>query len=122
MKSLQELIVICEQNSVSLTQSVSDTLPATYVIPQLKNNDFYTQYRYGLALAAASAASTDPSFDFKQTSAFGEQLTMVSYTPEEQRIIELAAKLMGVSAKLISTPTSQEPTDTQKNSPTPKQK
>lgn len=121
MKSLQELILICEQNTGSLTHSVQETLPATYVIPQLKNNDFYTQYRYGLALATA-AASSNPKLDFEQASAFGEQLTMVSYAPEEQRIIELAAKLMGVSAKLISTPKSEEPSDTQKNSPTPKQK
>ena len=47
---------------------------------------------------------------------------MVSYTEEERRIIELAAKLMGVSSKLISTSRSEEPHDTQKNSPTPKQK
>lgn len=119
---MQELIMICEQNTGSLSSSVQETLPATYVIPQLKNNDFYTQYRYGLALAAAAGMSADDKLNFERESAFGEQLTMVSYVPEEQRIIELAAKLMGVSAKLISTPKSEEPHDTQKNSPTPKQK
>ena len=121
MKSMQELIAICEQTSGSLAPAVKETLPATYVIPQLKNNDFYTQYRYGMALAAA-AASADPNLHFEKASAFGENLTMVGYAPEEQRIIELAAKLMGVSAKLISTPTSVEPSTTQKNSPVPKQK
>ena len=121
IQSMRDLILICEQNTGSLAPAVSDTLPATYVIPQLKNNDFYTQYRYGMALAAA-AASADPNVHFERESAFGENMTLISYTPEEQRIIELAAKLMGVSAKLISTPKSEEPHDTQKNSPIPKQK
>ena len=119
---MRDLIVICEQNTGSLTHSVQETLPATYVIPQLKNNDFYTQYRYGMALAAAAAMGGEQDPNFTKQSAFGENMTLVTYVPEEQRIIELAAKLMGVSAKLISTPTSTEPTDTQKNSPTPKQK
>lgn len=119
---MRDLIVICEQNTGSLAPSVQETLPATYVIPALKNNDFYTQYRYGMALAAAAASAADPSLNFERASAFGEQLTLVSYTSEEQRIIELASKLMGVSSKLISTPKSEEPHDTQKNSPVPKQK
>ena len=114
-------MTICEQTSGSLAPAVKETLPGTYVIPQLKNNDFYTQYRYGMALAAA-AASADPNIHFEKASAFGENMTLVTYVPEEQRIIELAAKLMGVSAKLISTPRSEEPSDTQKNSPIPKQK
>lgn len=122
MKNMRDLIMICEQNVGSLTTSVKETLPSTYVIPELKNNDFYHQYRYGLALASAAAMQADPTLEFHDASEFGENMTVVSYAEEEKRIIELAAKLMGVKPKLISTPTSEEPHDTQKNSPVPKQK
>lgn len=119
---MREMLVICEQNFSSrpLGPAFQDTLPATYVIPRLQNNDAYTQYRYGLAIAAAVAELGKVDDRFEQTSVFGENLTMVAYAPEEQRIIELAAKLMGVQAVLISTPSSQEPTDTQKVSPVAK--
>ena len=36
---------------------VSMTLPNTYIIPELKNNDFYNLYRFGVALAAVRGES-----------------------------------------------------------------
>ena len=38
---------------MSLIDQVQHTLPNSYVIPGLKNNDFYMQYRFGVALAGA---------------------------------------------------------------------
>jgi hypothetical protein len=32
-------------------------LPNTYVIPELKNNDFYDLYRFGVAIAAVRRAT-----------------------------------------------------------------
>ena len=118
MKTMRDMINLCESfHAQPLGRSFQETLPATYVIPKLQNNDSYTQYRYGLALAAAAAEINGGHNNFEQISAFGENLTVVGYAKEEQRIIELAAKLMGVQAVLISTPRSEEPTDTFKVSP-----
>ena len=118
---MREIINLCEAfHAQPLATAFQDTLPATYVIPKLQNNDSYTQYRYGLALAAAAAETEGGKNNFEQISAFGENLTVVGYAKEEQRIIELAARLMGVQPVLISTPSSKEPTDTQKVSPVAK--
>ena len=126
MKSMRELIELLEAKTHGtydpLSQSVNATLPGVYTIPQLRNTDPYMQYRYGLALAAAAGRRADPNLNYEQESEFAENLTLVTYTEEDKRIIDLACKLMGVQAKQIADSASREPDDTQKNSPTPKQK
>ena len=126
MKSMRELIELFEGKSqgtsAPLARSVNATLPGVYVIPQLRNTDTYMQYRYGLALAAAAGRAADPNLNYEQESAFAENMTLVTYSKEDKRIIDLACKLMGVQIKQIADPESREPDDTYTASPTPKQK
>ena len=48
---------ITEQHG-TLAQDVSRALPGTYTISDLPNNDFYKQYRFGVAMADAIIALT----------------------------------------------------------------
>lgn len=109
--------------SEPLANEVSRTLPGTWVIPELGNTDTYRQYRYGLALATAAAAQ-DPDHNinpFAESSAFGEYLTITAYAgKEEKRVIELAAKLMGVKLKQVADEGSAEGSDISVDSPIPK--
>lgn len=87
-------------------------LPNPRVITQLRNTDFYMQYRYGVALAAAAAnrgPDTDP--DFEQESAWGENIGMVGYTDQEVEQIKDADKLMDVQSQDIGNGGSQEMSD-----------
>lgn len=107
--SLKPYIELCEQNERPLSHAVQETMPATYAFPELANNDPYRQYRYGIALAAAAAHDYK---DFAQKTSIGASLVAVARSSEEERIIQLAARLMGVKSHLISTPHSEEPKDT----------
>ena len=104
---------------VSLSASVSDTLPATYSIPKLQNQDPYLQYRFGVALAATKGkvhGDEQPGEDVRHhmdpRSAWGENMVIVSYDPKIGDWIDAALHEVGLSSsdkKLISTPTSEEP-------------
>lgn len=107
--SLKPYIELCEQNERPLDISVQETMPATFAFPELANNDPYRQYRYGIALAAAAAHEYK---DFAQKTSIGSCLVTIARSNEEERIIQLAARLMGVKSHLISTKTSEEPKDT----------
>ena len=91
--SLKPYIELCEQNEHPLDYSVRETMPATFSFPELANNDPYRQYRYGIALAAAAAHEYK---EFAQKTAMGASLVAVARSSEEERIIQLAARLMGV--------------------------
>ena len=84
-------------------------MPATFAFPELANNDPYRQYRYGIALAAAAAHEHE---EFSKKTAMGASLVAVARSSEEERIIQLAARLMGVKSHLLSTKHSEEPKDT----------
>ena len=117
--------LLYENKVGSLQDDVADALPATYVFPELKNNDAYSQYRMGMAIAAARRLfDEDPyhisstSVDFAPASAWGENLVAVAYEKNpDTRILDLAAKLVGVQKKLISTPNSKESSDVSTRSP-----
>lgn len=108
----------------SITPEVEQTLPSTYVIPDLKNSDFYLQYRFGVALAGAKGAeqrNKDNVPDYNRESAWGENQVVVAYAGEgiEEKFIDDALKQMGMSPtakKQISSGKSQEPTTTNKKS------
>lgn len=108
----------------SILPDVERTLPATYVIPDLQNNDFYKQYRFGVALAGAKGAEQrklDGVPDYNKESSWGENEVLVSYTGDglEEKFINDALRQVGISGKAkrqISTTRSEEPLDTQKNS------
>ena len=112
--------IINEGGTGSLTTAVKRALPATIEFPNLPNQDPYLQYRMGIALAAARAPKTDDS-KFYTSSAFGENMSIVSYTDADLETIQLAAKLIGkeytAGSKMISTTKSEEAQDVSTQSP-----
>ena len=100
-------------------------LPNTFVIPELKNNDFYDLYRFGVAIAAVRGESGDdgvlngfePTFNAEST--WGEQQVVSSEFDEDlSKTIDQALKKVGKSGKkLVSTPSSDEMDDTVTGSP-----
>jgi hypothetical protein len=114
-----------ESNSGTLQNDVAAALPAAYVIPKLQNNDAYSQYRFGVALAAAGgkkARDDEGSRQFTPRSAWGENQIVIAYgnTDEFDSLIDDALEMVGLSPsdkKLISTPTSEESSDVDTVSP-----
>ena len=73
-----------------LFRSVAKALPATYVIPELPNQDPYSQYRFGVAIAGAKGAkkrAEDNVGKFYEKSSFGENEIVVSYGEDMGPII-----------------------------------
>lgn len=103
----------------------SKALPNTFVIPELKNNDFYDLYRFGVAIAAVRGESGDDGvlngFEpmFKAESTWGEQQVVSSEFDEDLgKTIDQALKKVGKSGKkLVSTSSSDEMDDTVTGSP-----
>jgi hypothetical protein len=116
---------IQESRVGSLQDDVASALPATYVIPKLKNQDPYLQYRFGMAIAAAKGAkarATEGDQPFAPQTAWGENQIIVSYDPGVDKVVDDALAMVGLSAgdkKLISTSTSEETKDVPKGSPVP---
>ena len=112
---------IVESSTEHLLPDQADALPATYVIPELPNQDPYLQYRFGVALAGAKGREMrekDGVSSMTRTSAFGENEVVVSYGHDVGPYIDDALKQMGMSGKkMISTPTSKETSDVGKTSP-----
>ena len=100
-----------------LSADVADALPTTFVMPELKNQDPYLQYRFGVAMAAANA-NKELGVEYKAQDAFGEQMVVVARVPEEEEIVQLALKLIGKSnsSRVISTKASEETSDVNKTS------
>lgn len=104
----------------SIQPDVERTLPAAWVVDKLKNNDFYTQYRFGVSLAGAKGAEQrhkDAVPAFAKETPWGENLVIVSYAGKEplQTYLNDALHEMGLSlsdARLVTTPESEEPVDT----------
>lgn len=106
-----------------ITESVTDglhvasyALPNTYVIPELKNNDFYELYRFGLAIADVrgtggmdDGVQNEFKHDFQAESEWGEQQVVVSFDPNIGQVLDQALKKVNKGGKkLVSTPTSDE--------------
>lgn len=114
-----------------ITESVTDglnmvgySLPTTYIIPELKNNDFYELYRFGLAIADTRGNSGNDDVqngfkhDFKAESTWGEHQVVVSWDPDIDQVLDLAlSKVHKKGKKLVSTKTSDEIPNTTANSP-----
>lgn len=111
--------IINEGGEGSLQPGVARTMPATYALKQLTNQDPYYQYRMGLALAKARAHEQGLVDGNELESVFGENMIVAARSAEEQRTIELALKMMGDkgSKKLISTSRSEENPTVNKISP-----
>ena len=107
-----------------ITESVTDglsvasyALPNTYVIPELKNNDFYELYRFGVAIADVRGTSgpddgvqNEFKHDFKAESAWGEnQVVSSEFDADIGQVIDQALKKVGKGGKKsVSTPGSDE--------------
>ena len=109
----------------SILPDVQRTLPAAWIIDALQNNDFYKQYRFGVALAGAKGAEQrkeDGVTPYASETTWGENEIVVSYAGKQplQGYIEDALRQLGISpsaAKLVTTDKSEEPTSTGKTSP-----
>ena len=112
---------ISEARIGSIQKDVARALPATYAIPELKNQDPYLQYRFGVAIAGAKGAKQrekDDVPEFSRESAWGENEIVVSYGIDVETYIDDALKSMGMSGKKkLSTKKSEEDTDVDMKSP-----
>lgn len=110
---------ITEQTG-SILPEVQRTLPAAWVIDALQNNDFYKQYRFGVALAGAKGAEQrkkDGVPEYARETTWGENEVIISYAGVNplKKYLDDALREMGLSpsaAKLVTTDKSEEPEDT----------
>lgn len=101
------------------------SLPNTYVIPDLKNNDFYELYRFGVAIAAVRGESGNDNVqnefkpDFRAETSWGEQQVVSSeFDRDIGKTIDQALKKVGKSGKKsVSSSGSIEMDDTLTQSP-----
>lgn len=103
---------------------VAKSLPYTYVLPELKNQDFYELYRFGVAIADVRGNMGDPKEldpykpEFRAESTWGENQIVSSFDPNIGKVIDQALKKVNKSGKKqVSTPGSDEFPDTMKQSP-----
>lgn len=112
---------IYEAKARSLQAEVAAALPSTFAIPELKNNDPYLQYRFGVALAGAKGASKrarDQVPEFSRETPWGENAIISSIDPDIEIYIDDALQQMGLRGKiLISTRKSEEAPDVGRSSP-----
>ncbi len=112
---------ITEGRTGSIQDDVAKALPATYSLPELKNQDPYLQYRFGVAIAGAKGAkkrAEDNVPDYNRETPWGENEIVVSYGYDVGEYINDALKSMGMSGKRrLSTPKSEEASDVSTKSP-----
>ena len=112
---------ITEGRTGSFTREVALALPGAWVIPELKNQDPYLQYRFGVAIAGAKGRAQreqDAVEPFSKESVFGENEIIVSYDPKTSEYIDDALAQMGMHGKKqIATMASEEMPDVVKTSP-----
>jgi hypothetical protein len=103
----------------------SVSLPNTYVIPDLKNNDFYELYRFGVAIAAVRGESGNDDVqnnykpEFRAETSWGEQQVVSSeFDRDIGKTIDQALKKVGkFGKKSVSASGSNEMDDTLTQSP-----
>jgi hypothetical protein len=107
-------------------QLAARPLPNTYIINDLKNQDFYEIYRFGLAIADVRGQGGQDDgvqnkkyqVPFEAETSWGEHEVVTSFDPNIGKVIDQALKKVNKSGKkLASTPTSEEQADVEKTSP-----
>lgn len=100
------------------------SLPYTYKLNNLKNQDFYDIYRFGLAIAAVRGESGDDGVmnghrpNFEAESQWGENQVVSGFDPNLGKVVDQALKKVNKSGKkVVSTPGSDEMEDTNSSSP-----
>jgi hypothetical protein len=102
---------------------VAKALPNTFVIPELKNQDFYELYRFGVAIADVRGQQGTDNVnnykpEFRPETAWGENQVISSFDPNVGNVIDQALKKVNKSGKkAVSTPGSDELDDTMSVSP-----
>lgn len=104
------------RKTVPLSLDLHNTMPPTFIMPTLQNNDSYMQYRYVVALAAAKAIENG-DVEMNQLSTWNENQAVVCFAPAESDIVKLANKHMNVNAEMITNTPSCEPDSVFHNSP-----
>lgn len=98
-------------------------LPNTFIIPELKNQDFYDLYRFGVAIADVRGNMGNDDVNnykpkFRAESSWGENQLVSSFDPNVGKVIDQALSKVGKHGKrAVSTPGSDEMDDTLKQSP-----
>lgn len=99
------------------------SLPNTFVIPELKNQDFYELYRFGVAIADVRGEQGTDNVnnhkpEFRPETSWGENQVISSFDPNIGKVIDQALKKVNKSGKkAVSTPGSDEVDDTMTVSP-----
>lgn len=99
------------------------SLPNTFVIPELKNQDFYELYRFGVAIADVRGQQGTDNVnnhkpEFRPETSWGENQVVSSFDPNIGKVIDQALKKVNKSGKkAVSTPGSDELDDTMTVSP-----
>lgn len=106
---------IAEQ-AAKLPPEQADPMRYTYVIPGLSAADPYRNYRFGVAIARARSDAVkdevNPNLpEWHDETAFGEHGIVAGMVPSVDRIIDAALQMTNTPGgkKLVSTPTSTEP-------------
>lgn len=107
-----------ESQTAPLSTEVSAAMPATFVMPELKNQDVYLQYRFGMALASARARNQG-EIPYEAQSEWGENMVVVAHSKEEEETLKMALRIFGShnSSRQISTTDSTETSDVNATSP-----
>ena len=103
------------------------SLPNTFKLNQLKNNDFYPIYRFGVAIADVRGHQADDNPqnknmnpykpDFNKESLWGENQVVSGYDKDLKDVTKKAlAKVGKPGITVVSTPGSDEMGDASKNS------
>ena len=103
------------------------SLPNTYKLDQLQNNDFYPIYRFGVAIADVRGHQADENPankginpykpEFHAESAWGEHQVVSGYDPHLKDVVKKAlSKINKPGITTISTPGSDEMEDTNNQS------
>jgi hypothetical protein len=101
---------IIEQRTDGLTV-VSYSLPNTYIMPDLKNNDFYELYRFGVAFAAVrgeggqdDGVQNEFKNEFQAETSWGEhQLVSSEFDEDLGNTIDKTLKKVGKTGKKLVT-------------------
>jgi len=112
------------EEAAQLPPEQADPMRYTYVVPGLSAADPYRNYRFGVALARArsEAVKDDVNPDmpaWHDETAFGEHGIVAGMSPGIAQIIDAALKMTKTPGgkKMVSTPTSTEPSFVDTTSP-----
>jgi hypothetical protein len=93
------------ESTKKLRKNQKNSIPGASIFPQLDNNNNpYLAYRFGIALAS----SPDNNEDMDTETELASNLTTITYSDAEQKIVNAAAKKMGVNKKAVSSNSSTE--------------